>query len=238
MWQKCLVNSMYMILMCICGCCRTYRVVSVLCSLEIWWKAKMWRSRSRPIFQEGTSGKTVQGDWSQTCWIDSLYHSSDLINFWSRPAEFWPFPDAWLIDQLSRISSPDSKVHGATMGPIWDRQDPDGPHVGPMNLAIWEINGSINRHQIRWIHPLLSTLDHASLDPRHFLASDWLSICRAAVHLQYADKPLIGFSSNLVGRFRIHYGPTLARLTFIHALLNPSSLTPTPSPPRIYALVI
>ena len=33
--------------------------------------------------------------------------------------------------------SPDSKVHGANMGPIWSRQDPGGPHVGPMNLAIW-----------------------------------------------------------------------------------------------------
>ena len=31
---------------------------------------------------------------------------------------------------------PDSKVHGANMGPIWVRQDPDGPHVGPMNFAI------------------------------------------------------------------------------------------------------
>ena len=31
---------------------------------------------------------------------------------------------------------PDSKVHGANMGPIWGRQDPGGPHVGPMNLAI------------------------------------------------------------------------------------------------------
>ena len=26
---------------------------------------------------------------------------------------------------------PDSKVHGANMGPIWGQQDPDGPHVGP-----------------------------------------------------------------------------------------------------------
>ena len=33
---------------------------------------------------------------------------------------------------------PDRKVHGANMGPIWGRQDPDGPHVGPMNFAIWE----------------------------------------------------------------------------------------------------
>ena len=34
---------------------------------------------------------------------------------------------------------PDSKVHGANMGPIWDQQDPGGPHVGPMNFAIWAI---------------------------------------------------------------------------------------------------
>ena len=32
---------------------------------------------------------------------------------------------------------PDSKVHGANMGPTWGRQDPGGPHVGHMNLAIW-----------------------------------------------------------------------------------------------------
>ena len=32
---------------------------------------------------------------------------------------------------------PDCKVRGANMGPIWGRQDPGGPHVGPMNLTIW-----------------------------------------------------------------------------------------------------
>ena len=32
---------------------------------------------------------------------------------------------------------PDSKFHGANMGPIWGRQDPGGPHVGPMNFAVW-----------------------------------------------------------------------------------------------------
>ena len=26
--------------------------------------------------------------------------------------------------------------HGANMGPIWGRQDPGGPHVGLMNIAI------------------------------------------------------------------------------------------------------
>ena len=33
----------------------------------------------------------------------------------------------------------DSKVHGANMGPISGRQDPGGPHVGPINFAIWDI---------------------------------------------------------------------------------------------------
>ena len=34
---------------------------------------------------------------------------------------------------------PDSKDHGANMGPTWDLSAPDGPHVGPMNLAIRDI---------------------------------------------------------------------------------------------------
>ena len=33
---------------------------------------------------------------------------------------------------------PDSKVHGSSMGPIWGRKNPGGPHVGPMNFAIWD----------------------------------------------------------------------------------------------------
>ena len=35
---------------------------------------------------------------------------------------------------------PDSKVHGANMGPIRDRQDPGGPHVGHMDFAITAIS--------------------------------------------------------------------------------------------------
>ena len=33
---------------------------------------------------------------------------------------------------------PENKVRGANMEPIWGRQDPDGPHVDPMNFAIWD----------------------------------------------------------------------------------------------------
>ena len=40
------------------------------------------------------------------------------------------------------IYNPDSKVHGANMGPTWVLLAPDGPHVGPMNLAMREIKMS------------------------------------------------------------------------------------------------
>ena len=33
-------------------------------------------------------------------------------------------------------TTPDNKVHWANMGPTWVLSAPDGPHVGPMNLAI------------------------------------------------------------------------------------------------------
>ena len=40
-------------------------------------------------------------------------------------------PDTWLA-----LADPESKVHGANMGPSWVLSALDGPHVGPMNLAI------------------------------------------------------------------------------------------------------
>ena len=35
-----------------------------------------------------------------------------------------------------RRTYPDSKLDVANMGPTWVLPAPDGPHVGPMNLAI------------------------------------------------------------------------------------------------------
>ena len=47
-------------------------------------------------------------------------------------------PVVWLYGKENEINtkSPESKVHGANMGPTWVPSAPDGPHVGPMNLAI------------------------------------------------------------------------------------------------------
>ena len=45
-----------------------------------------------------------------------------------------------LADTSCAQSIPGSKVHEANTGPIWGRQGPAGPHVGPMNLAIWDVS--------------------------------------------------------------------------------------------------
>ena len=38
---------------------------------------------------------------------------------------------------------PDSKVHVANKGPTWVLSSPGGPHVGPMNLAIWVVRSCL-----------------------------------------------------------------------------------------------
>ena len=48
--------------------------------------------------------------------------------YWGQMLNIAPTPIKW--------PCPDSKVHGANMGPTWVLSAPDGPHVGPMNLAI------------------------------------------------------------------------------------------------------
>ena len=52
-----------------------------------------------------------------------------------------PGSGSWVLQSLF---NPDSKVHEVNMGPNWGRQDPGGPHVGPMNLAIWEFSVILN----------------------------------------------------------------------------------------------
>ena len=45
------------------------------------------------------------------------------------------------------------------MGPIWGRQVQGGPHVGPMNLAIWEATDEWELYKsivIAMSHPLMA----------------------------------------------------------------------------------
>ena len=54
-------------------------------------------------------------------------------------------------------NNPDSKVHEANIGHIWGRQDPGGPHVGPMNLAIREVTGICTEPYFNLLYSLWST---------------------------------------------------------------------------------
>ena len=50
---------------------------------------------------------------------------------------------------MMAFTIPDSKVHGANMGPIWGRKDPGGSRVSPMNFAIWDVMRTIHRQSLR-----------------------------------------------------------------------------------------
>ena len=79
--------------------------------------------------------------------------------------------DSWSRDSILSLSGmasrshdtyavPDNKVHGANMGPIWGRQDPGGPHGGPMNFVIW--GGIMRGIWDSYIWPYLDSKSHES----------------------------------------------------------------------------
>ena len=66
---------------------------------------------------------------------------------------------------LKSTSIPDSKVHGANMGPTWVLSAPGGPHVGPMNLAIWDPFNSPNKGPVQQkmhVHVVTSSCSNIS----------------------------------------------------------------------------
>ena len=65
-----------------------------------------------------------------------LLLDSDVDRVFKYQMDMKKMWDSDLIIRGKKVS-PDSKVHEANMGPIWGQQDPGGPHVGHMNLAIW-----------------------------------------------------------------------------------------------------
>ena len=71
----------------------------------------------------------------------SLKHKHDIHNCMKGPTPKF-INDETLTNTLQETHGsaydnyPDSKVHGANMGPTWVLSAPDGPHVGPINFAI------------------------------------------------------------------------------------------------------
>ena len=88
-----------------------------------------------------------------------------------------------------------NKVHGANMGPIWGRQDPGGPYVGPMNLAIWDnIRGKVNlNHSYNISHKMCVLLCCPFC---LFLSSWWIYTIYTSVSLRIASLVLRLFASS------------------------------------------
>ena len=70
--------------------------------------------------------------------------------------KMFPFDDI-IMDYHRQTNIPDSKVHRANMGPIWVLSASDGPHVGPMNLAIWDAVSIHKRQDPHWLKWSIST---------------------------------------------------------------------------------
>ena len=67
----------------------------------------------------------------QLSWLPYDMSSFLIVCSYQQCRQNWHHGDPQFI-----VNLPDSKVHRANMGPTWVLSAPDGPHVGPMNLAI------------------------------------------------------------------------------------------------------
>ena len=102
------------------------------------WKLKsvLWCWSRQTGLTKWYTGSAMSKSYKQRVSVLYLMHE---INLYSREIQFTlvsGYLQEWPI--CLTCNNPDSKVHGAYMGPTWGRQDPDGPHVGPLNFAIWE----------------------------------------------------------------------------------------------------
>ena len=86
------------------------------------------------------------------------------------PHRFLIGSTVWSIVRNTFSNGPDSKVHGANIGPIWGRQDPCGPHVASWTL----LSGSFLMSGCRLIDVAY---------PRHY--------CKGDKNTKYMTKPII-----------------------------------------------
>ena len=108
-----------------------------------------------------------------------------------RPEGPWLGLLFWCTVSNSNSCS-DSKVHGANMGPTWVLSVPDGPHVGPMNLAIrvWLISrleNSLVHLRVRSSN-VLEILDYLTI----YRSGSLVSVSRQNASFTCRSLPFIG----------------------------------------------
>ena len=110
---------------------------------------KKWEQKLQPIYVQICFDQR----WLSFCIIHQSLYDIDICNTPSKQTKTCVFYIDYIADDLAMPGTntsavrvltcisgntphPDSKVHGANMGPTWVLLAPDGPHVGPMNLPI------------------------------------------------------------------------------------------------------
>ena len=120
---------------------------------------------------------------------------------------------------------PDSKVHGANMGPTWVLLAPDGPHVAPMNLAIRVTHGSYFVFLVHQSFALLALCDgnpsEQADSPHKGPVMCKVCPCRDVIMVQSELQWGYIFNSNVVG-----YMAMLSLNLLIYWLLSPYQKTP------------
>ena len=109
------------------------------------------------------------------------------------------------VDEVNVFMSLNSKVHGGNMGPIWGQQDPDGPHVGPMNFAICVVSLSSRTLPLYSVH----YLTQLPLDKMNANLADDIFEC---IFLNGNDRIPIRNSLKFVPRSPIDNKPALVQV--------------------------
>ena len=97
------------------------------------------------MFRQTTSAHKINGKKSNhqvVCSPEAARLSvkrSYRLEIWHAHRQHWCGDACQISDDRATQNTPDSKVHGANMGPTWVLSAPAGPHVCPMNLGIRDI---------------------------------------------------------------------------------------------------
>ena len=98
----------------------------------LWPSDVIWRHRyESSLAQVMSCCMIAPSHHLNQCW---LIINDDL---WCSPKSNFTAGTRILHQNILGGVVPDSKVHGANMGPTWVLSAPPGPHIGPMNFAIW-----------------------------------------------------------------------------------------------------
>ena len=109
----------------------------LIAAISDWRRAPYIRADSR--FATSQWETSLQSN-AVSHWLGTNQESALLFALWTPGwCNRWIFSNRCYRKAINSgcfIEYPESKVHGANMGPTWVLSVPYGPHVGPMNLAI------------------------------------------------------------------------------------------------------